>query len=616
MRVVKSLALPLSRPVVPASSSFLRPSPSSSRCLSTLPTTSHLSSHSTSFINFRPSLLASLPSLRTSTPTRAGAAGANLCNELDAKLDAARRSYLVEEQREKAENKFDVSLDSVKRKRKKKIKKHKYKKRSVAGAVSPAPGTQTVEIEVDGQTKLITFTDEEERKLVRKFDLRVLTLVSALFMMSFLDRSNIGNAYTAGMATDIGLSSAQYQNLLTIFYVGYVAGQPGTLLWKLFPPRIFVAALTLLWGGLALLQSAAKSFGGLAAIRLILGIAETAFAPGVTYYCSFFWRRREIGLRQGLYLGAAPIATAWAGTLAYGLTHVKNASIADWQLLFLVEGAPAILMVPVVYYFLPDRATTARFLSPREKEIAIARSVLDGNTGRDTGLKWSNVKLGLIDPKAFLHALMYFSANVSYSSLPVFLPTILTEMGFTSLKAQGLTAPPYLASFIVVVAVSFASDRVGDRSAFIMPLATIGGIGYLILALAHTTAVRYFATFLVACGIFPVIGLLLPWVANTHEDDSKRGAGFMLLNIIGQCGPFLGTRLYPANEKPYYVKGMGVCCAFIWFVAVLAFILRMYLIRENKRLDREEADKVAASGEKVDAEIAQTTTIKAFRYSL
>lgn len=225
----------------------------------------------------------------------------------------------------------------------------------------------------------------------------------------------------------------------------------------------------------------------------------------------------EIGFRQGLYLGAAPIATAYAGALAYGLTHVKNASIANWKLLMVVEGAPAILMVPFVWWFLPDRASAAHFLTPREREISAARAESDGNNGREGGLQSKGVWEGLTDGKAYLQALLYFSLNVSYSSLPIFLPTILTEMGFTSIRAQGLSAPPYLASFIVVVTVSYFSDKIRDRSIFIIPLSLIGFTGYIILATCRATAVRYFAIYLCACSIFPCIGLMLPFVSNCHE---------------------------------------------------------------------------------------------------
>lgn len=166
-------------------------------------------------------------------------------------------------------------------------------------------------------------------------------------------------------------------------------------------------------------------------------------------------------------------------------------------------------------------------------------------------------------------SLMYFSCNVSYSSLPVFLPEILKDMGYSSIRAQGLSAPPYLGAFFILLVVTYASDRLADRTAFIIPLAFTSGIGYLLLATINTTAVRYFAVFLCAGGLFPVIGLMLPLVTSLHESDSKRAAAFLILNLIGastlahcgpktlahasfppagQCGPFLGTRLFPKHQ--------------------------------------------------------------------
>ncbi|GAA5896168.1 hypothetical protein JCM6882_008508 [Rhodosporidiobolus microsporus] len=464
------------------------------------------------------------------------------------------------------------------------------------GDAAAAPGTLTTDNSsstTTATTEALKWTAEEERTLVRKLDWHLMPLLWFLFMISFLDRSNIGNANTAGMSKDLGMDNDQYQWLLTVFYIGYALGQPTMLLWKAVPPHILVAVLTLCWGTFALrctnsehpaVQPTAH-WGGLMALRLLLGIAETAFSPGVTFFLSFFYGRREVGIRQGLYAGAAPIASCYAGALAYGITQIKNSSIAVWKLLFLIEGAPAIFAVPVAYFFLADRPSKAKFLTEREKAIAAARAGRDGRTGREGGLKKAGVWAGFKDPKAYLCALIYFSCNVSYSSLPVFLPTILADMGFSSIRAQGLSAPPYLASFLVILICCYLSDRIGDRSAFMIPLAITGGVGYIILATVESTGVRYFAIFLCACGIFPVIGLMLPFTASMHEDDSRRGAGFLILNLIGQCGPFLGTRMYPASDKPYYVKGMAVSAAFMFFAAFLILTLRIILMYQNRRLD-------------------------------
>jgi dipeptide/tripeptide permease len=190
---------------------------------------------------------------------------------------------------------------------------------------------------------------------------------------------------------------------------------------------------------------------------------------------------------------------------------------------------------------------------------------------------------------------MYFSCNVSFSSLPVFLPTILTGMGYTSINAQGLTAPPYFLSFVMCILTTYIADKTRQRGLTIITLSIIGGIGYIILATCQGTGVRYFAVYLAAAGVFPSISNILPWVLNNQGTDTKRGTGMALLQMIGQCGPILGTRIFPTSDGKLYVKGMSICAAFMFFNALLALILRTYLQWQNRQAQRHE-EEIRASG--------------------
>jgi dipeptide/tripeptide permease len=180
---------------------------------------------------------------------------------------------------------------------------------------------------------------------------------------------------------------------------------------------------------------------------------------------------------------------------------------------------------------------------------------------------------------------MYFSCNVSFSSLPVFLPTILTEIGFSAIDSQGLSAPPYFISFLIVIGSTYIADRTQQRGITIMILSLVGVIGYILLAATSKTGPRYFGVYLAAAGIFPCIGNILPWVLNHQGSDTKRGTGIAILNLVGQRGPLLGTRVYPAQDSPYYRLGMWVCAGFMLFNGLLAFGLRCLLMWENKKLD-------------------------------
>lgn len=109
---------------------------------------------------------------------------------------------------------------------------------------------------------------------------------------------------------------------------------------------------------------------------------------------------------------------------------------------------------------------------------------------------------------------MYFSCNVSFSSLPVFLPTVVRDMGFTSINAQGLTAPPYFLSFVVAIATAAIADRTQQRGIMVASVSVVGAIGYLLLATCTAVGARYLGVFLAASGVFPAIANILPWVLS------------------------------------------------------------------------------------------------------
>jgi sugar phosphate permease len=137
-----------------------------------------------------------------------------------------------------------------------------------------------------------------------------------------------------------------------------------------------------------------------------MAVAEAGYGPGLPYLLSFFYMRSEIGLRCGLFLSAAPFATCFAGALAYGITSGHSA-LANWKLLFLVEGLPSICLAFVAWFFLPDSPEKARFLDTEEKEVARARAIRQvGQEGitRVGGISFKEVGAALLDIKNWLTA--------------------------------------------------------------------------------------------------------------------------------------------------------------------------------------------------------------------
>jgi hypothetical protein len=242
-----------------------------------------------------------------------------------------------------------------------------------------------------------------EARVRRKLDKHLIPLLSALYLLAFLDRSNIGNARIAGMEKDLDLSSDEYTWLLTIFYISYIVFAPLAIMWKVVPPHVWAAFCVLGWGLLSTVQAATHNWAGMMALRFLMGVFEIAYGPGVPYLLSFFYLRHELGLRAGMFLSAAPLANTFAGALAYGITS-GHPGLAKWRVLFLVEGLPTVCMAVVAWFFLPDSPEKAKFLTEEEKDVARRRGVLQvgADTKRVGGIDWKEIGEGLKDVKSWI----------------------------------------------------------------------------------------------------------------------------------------------------------------------------------------------------------------------
>ncbi|KAH8894383.1 MFS general substrate transporter [Thozetella sp. PMI_491] len=432
---------------------------------------------------------------------------------------------------------------------------------------------------------LEAFSPDEVKRVIRKLDLHLMPLCFVLYTFSVLDRSNLGNAKLAGMEEDIDLSGDKYAWLGTAFYIAYILFQFTTLGWKIFKPHRWVSFVVLFWGTISTMQAVCTSWSGLMACRFLLGVAETMFGPGVPLYFSYFYPREAMGLRFGLFLSGAALANAYGGALAYALSTVHS-SISSWKFLFIIEGVPTALIAVLCWFFIPDGPSTAKFLTPREQQIAEVFARRQPEDQGESELRFGNLFDAFKDYRNWMFAFTNFSTNVSFASLPLFLPTIISDMGaFDTLTSNGLSAPPYLLCFFLIVIISFVSDRVRARGPFACGFAVLASVGYLIVILADGVAARYFGIFLVVL-IFVTVSVNLVWNANTNENESKRAGGLWLIMTVGQCGTLLGTNMFPSTDKPRYYKGMWIGFAFSMVAAVLTGTLSYLLWRENKRRDK------------------------------
>lgn len=346
------------------------------------------------------------------------------------------------------------------------------------------------------------------------------------------------------------------------------------------------------------------------AVRWILGMAEAGLFPGLVYYLTFWYKHNERSLRVALILASATLAGAFGGAIAFGIGHMNQArGLSAWRWLFILEGIPSCLSAILVLFFLPDFPESARWLSPQEKDLAVARLEVEGSKSDHSTMTWEDAKATLIDWRLYGHYVAYFCVSIPFASMSYFTPSITTGLGYFDLTAQLMTVPPWCVGYgkfvfslpalstndanviVVQLMVAWFADRFNARGWTIAVVAVIGALGFIVSAVLPAEAFlsRYGCLIIALSGSFatipPQLGLLTSNVVSTASVGLAIAINVSLGAGFGQIG---GIWIYKEEEKTRgYPSGHWTNAAMMLVVAVSAIGLRVYYGQVNKRLLRE-----------------------------
>ncbi|TFY62669.1 hypothetical protein EVJ58_g3717 [Rhodofomes roseus] len=471
-----------------------------------------------------------------------------------------------------------------------------------AGALEEVGKSEVAEIEEAQGDAAAAEKLLEEKRLVRKLDVRIMPIACILYLFAYLDRSNLGNARLQGLPQD-ALGGDPTGNLYgwvnSVFFISYILCQiPATVISKLFPPRTWIGCFAIGWGVCSTLCGSSAPASG-------SEYSKQDSDPAFPSTCHFFYTKEEMGLRMAYWFGFAAVAGAFGGLIAFGVQHA-HAAIANWRLLFLIEGSPTILLGIATLFLLPNRPEETSYLTEDERALAIQR--MNRGTSGDTGrvLKKKHILAAFLDWRIYAVGVIYFGANCALASISAFLPTIIATFGYTDAVAQLLTVPPYAVAAVFLCLNSYVSDRLQSRGVFVAYVSAVGGLGYiLLLTVMGNTHVRYFAVFCITSGTYTVIGIVIAWFSHNLGSETKRATGIPMYMAIGQCGSILGSKIYPTTDGPHYIKGLAVCCALLILSSLVALVLSISYRLENSRRDklygRPDPDATVDTSELADA---------------
>ncbi|KAI0305841.1 MFS general substrate transporter [Multifurca ochricompacta] len=452
-------------------------------------------------------------------------------------------------------------------------------------------------------TASLDFPQVDERKLLRKIDLHLIPWLSLLYLLSFLDRTSIGNAKLYGLEKSLHMTDKQYLIALTIFFFPYALFEvPSNIFLKRLRPSLWLSGLMLLWGVMMTVQGLVHNYGGLLGMRWMLGMMEAGLFPGVTYYLSCWYKRSEFGIRAAIFFSAASVSGAFGGLLAAAISNMDGVGGKPaWAWIFILEGLATIMAGLASFFIIQDFPDTARFLSEAERTVVIRRLQSDDQfSAAGENLKWRNIKSSFTDWKTWMGIGIYVGADMPLYAFSLFLPSIINKVcaflavGFRATPANLLTVPVYASACVVTCFVGFLADKYKQRGVFnlydLPRLQGLAAIGYIILITSKTPALSYVAVYLAACGIYPLIRKA--WVSNNVEGSYKRSVSLALVISLGNINGAVSSNVYRARDAPRYHLGHGLVLMYIGLGIITTMVYYVLLRRENAARDHGERDEV------------------------
>ncbi|KAH8892386.1 MFS general substrate transporter [Thozetella sp. PMI_491] len=422
--------------------------------------------------------------------------------------------------------------------------------------------------------------EKKNSDLNRRLDARIIPLCCWLYLLNFLDRGNIGNAKVLNQESNddllhqTGMDANGYAITVTLFSVAYAVFEvPSNWVMKHYVrPSVWLAVLLGCWGVLTIGFAGVRNYPTVLALRLLIGMFEAGFFPGIVYFITIWYRHNERAVR------IAMVIAFW---------HVNGAGgLQGFRWLFIIEGVVTVLSVIPIFLILPDYPSRAKFLSDSEKKFAEDRvKARGGGYVRDHATRKELMET-FLNPRMLAHYIAYVANVVQQGSFTFFAPTIVTGLGFQSIQAQLLTVPPWVVGFVVAIAISYSADRFDARGWHIVVASVCGGTGWLAAGLLPADAYiqRYGCLCLAAAGAFPCAPSMTNWVTCNTPSLLTIPFAIALHNSCAGIGQIIAQWIWkPAEVKQGYPTGNFVCASCAFFVAIVAASLRLWYGRMNAR---------------------------------
>ena len=418
-------------------------------------------------------------------------------------------------------------------------------------------------------------TNEIALSARRRIARRLLPFLFTLFVIAFLDRVNVSYA-ALEMTHDLNFSNRVFGFGSGIFFVGYLLFEiPGCLIVERWSARKWFARIMVTWGLITVLMAFIQTPMHFYLVRILLGVAEAGFFPGILVYLTHWFRSEDRAKACAIFMIAIPVANIIGSPLGGWLLGVHWLGIQGWRWLFIVEGIPAILFGFITIFYLTDWPREARWLAPEEQHWITAeleQEALAKKTARSYKI-WE----ALLQPTVIQLTLIYFFAVSSIYSLSIWLPTFLKRAsGMSNLAVTMLSIIPYVAVLFAMLFNGWHSDRTNERRWHTAIPLIFGVIAFALTILSGSHFWFAFVCLIVASTANAFLPSFWP-VPSAFLGESAAAASIGLINSIGNLGSFVTPSVigYFLDKTHSFTPGFLYVIASLLIAIFLMLTLRI-----------------------------------------
>lgn len=383
---------------------------------------------------------------------------------------------------------------------------------------------------------------QTENAVIRKLTWRLVPFLFLLYIVAYLDRINVGFA-ALEMQRQLDLSDAAYGLGAGIFFAGYFLFQvPSNLVLQRVGARRWIATLMIAWGFISAAMILTQGRWSFYLLRFLLGSAEAGFFPGVILYLKTWFPATARARTVARFMTAAPLSGVLGGPVSGALLGLHQEALAGWQWMFLLEGIPAVLLGIVAGIYLVDRPEEAKWLTSTEQSWL--RATLEGESSSASRSaserRWADSLAALRMGRIWKLAFVYFGLNTVSYGMSLWLPKLIQSLaGLSNFGIGMVSAIPYVAAAMAMVAVGLHSDRTGERSWHTAGPAFIGAAAMGAAAFVHSVGPAIALISLAVLGVFSMMGPF--WAMPTSMlSVTTAAAGIAFINSVGNLGGFFG----------------------------------------------------------------------------